>query len=84
MGGSYSERDGDAPIAQYFAIETSLNDLEIHQDSSEFGPFTYGKFAMVAVVEEHVTEFGKRNRRLPDTLRITNGRFRILLEQEDD
>ena len=74
----------EVSIAQYFPIETESNRLEINLGESEFGPFAYGEFETIAVVEENVSEFGRRNRRLPDTLRITNGRFRILLSQRDD
>ena len=83
-GGFISERDGDAPIAQYNPIDSELNRLVIQKADSEFGPYIFGEFETIAVVEENVSEFGHRNRRLPDTLHITNGRFRILLEQEGD
>ena len=84
VGGFFSELDGDAPIAQYIPIVSDLNRLEINRGSSEFGPIVFGEFSLAAVVEENVTEFGQRNRSLPDTLRITNGRFRVLLSQRDD
>ena len=84
VGGSFSERDGDAPIAQYFPIESDIDRLEIHRGSSEFGPIVFGEFAMTVVVDDNISDFGRRNRRLPDTLRITNGRFQILLSQKDD
>ena len=84
VGGRYSERDGDAPIAQYFPIESDIDRLVIHRGSSEFGPFIFGEFSMVVVVDDNISDFGRRNRRLPDTLRITNGQFRILLSQRDN
>ena len=84
VGGSFSERDGDAPIAQYFPTESELNYLEINRGLSEFGATVFGEFAMVVVVEDNLSEFGRRNRRFSDTLRITDGRFRVLLERPYD
>ena len=80
-GASFTELDGDAIIARYNPIEDENNRLEILSDTLDSGKVVLvGSFAMKVVV------YGGNNqyRQYPDTVVVTNGTFRIVLQQFDD
>ena len=80
-GASFTELDGDVIIARYNVIEDENNRLEILSDTLDSGKVVLvGSFAMKVVV------YGGNNqyRQYPDTVVVTNGTFRIVLQQFDD
>ncbi len=78
-GASFHESDWDARLAGYRATEdTSANHLTIASYDSTTGILT-GSFRATVVVDEddRVDEPGEPPRRRPDTLRFTDGTFRV-------
>lgn len=84
-GGYFTERDGDAIIARYEPIPDSVDTLTIQIGKDEEGRrFVTGTFAMTVVVDPgYDDEHNNRYRQQPDTVRITNGEFRVLLEERE-
>ena len=84
-GGFYSENDGDAVIARYYPEEAPGNTFTVEFGTDEEGrEYAEGTFAMKVVVDP---EYDKPNnnqyRQQPDTVLITNGRYRVLLEYNE-
>jgi hypothetical protein len=78
-GASYYEQDGDALIASYHTVGDSLkNHLTVTSYDSTSGIAT-GTFRTTLVVDssDAVSEPGEMERRRADTLRFTNGEFRV-------
>ena len=78
-GAFFHESDWDALLAGYSATEdTSVNHLTITSYDSMTGILT-GRFRATVVVNEddRVDEPGEPPRRRPDTLRFTDGTFRV-------
>lgn len=71
---SFWENDGDAGIARYGLFE--MNYFEFDTQNTEIWS---GHFAAVFVVDDAYA--GYPQRRLPDTLRVTQGRFYIVLDE---
>jgi len=84
-GSRFSEKDGDVGISRYKPIKDSMNRLIIKTDTLDSGSIIiYGTFAMRVVVEETESEFSKLARQYPDTISITNGKFRAHLGAWED
>ena len=78
-GSAYYENDGDVLIASYHPTEDALaNRLTITSYDSTTGALE-GTFRTTVVVDsaERVSEPGEPARRRPDTLRFTDGEFRV-------
>ena len=78
-GSAYYENDGDVLIASYHPTEnTSANRLTITHYDSTAGVLE-GTFRTTVVVDsaERASEPGAPSRRRPDTLRFTDGEFRV-------
>lgn len=78
-GSAYYENDGDVLIASYHPTEgDSANRLTITNYDSTTGVLE-GTFRTTVVVDsaERVSEPGEPPRRRPDTLRFTDGEFRV-------
>ena len=71
---SFSENGGDARIAKYNLFEMSYFEFDV-QDTEIWS----GRFAAVFVVDEAYV--GYPQRRLPDTLKVTEGSFYIVLDE---
>lgn len=72
-----NESDGDATIANYYPVEGAAGRFEVTRFDAGTGAFE-GRFAGTFAVDPN-----QRNqplRALPDTLRVTDGRFRAVLE----
>jgi len=81
-GTSYFEVDGDVLISSYHSTDdTSANQLTITSYDSTAGVMT-GTFRTTVVVDsaQRVSEPGEPPRRRPDTLRFTDGEFRVEVE----
>ncbi len=81
-GTSYFESDGDVTIASYHSTDdTSANQLTIASYDSTTG-LMEGTFRTTVVVDsaDRVSEPGEPPRRRPDTLRFTDGEFRVTVE----
>jgi len=83
-GGFYSEADGDAVIAYYLPIEDSLNAFTVQIEQDEKGAYVAtGTFEMKVVVESYYdTPHNNQYRQQPDTLRITNGAYKVKLREK--
>ncbi|MEO1023310.1 MAG: hypothetical protein AAFW89_12275 [Bacteroidota bacterium] len=81
-GGFYVENDGDAIIAWYYPIEDSVNTftVEIKKDE-ENRVYAEGTFSMKVVIDPVYDNKEPNNtfRQQPDTVLITNGEYRIPL-----
>jgi hypothetical protein len=78
-GGFFSENDYDVTISSYSATDdSSVNRLTITKYDSTTGVLE-GTFRTTVVVDsaERVSEPGEPPRRRPDTLRFTDGEFRV-------
>lgn len=78
-GSSYYELDGDVTIAGYFATDdSSANHLTITNYDTTTG-IMQGTFRTTVVVDsaDRASEPGQTPRRRPDTLRFTDGEFRV-------
>lgn len=85
-GSSYYESDGDVSIASYHPDgDTSTNRLKITRYDSTTG-IMEGTFRTTVVVDsaDRAPEPGQPPRRRPDTLRFTDGEFRVQVEDRRD
>ena len=85
-GASFSENDGDVLISNYHATDNSLvNQMMITSYDSTTG-IMEGAFRTTVVVDssERVFEPGEPPRRQPDTLRFTDGEFRVKMRDLRD
>lgn len=81
-GASFFESDWDVRVASYHATDdTSANQLTITSYDSTTG-LMEGTFRTTVVVDsaDRVDEPGEPPRRQPDTLRFTDGEFRVKVE----
>lgn len=85
FGGAYYENDGDARIAVYEPIPTDSSYFTVKIKKIENGSeLVTGAFAMTVVVDpDYDTAYNNQYRQQPDTVRITNGEFRVLLEERE-
>ena len=85
-GSSYYEVDGDVIISRYQPIDdTSTNQLTITSYDTTTG-IMEGTFRTTVVVDsaDRESEPGEPPRRRPDTLRFTDGEFRVKVEDRRD
>jgi len=85
-GTSYYEKEGDVTIAGYFATDDSFaNQLTITEYDTTAG-IMEGTFRTTVVVDsaDRESEPGQPARRRPDTLRFTDGEFRVEVEDRRD
>jgi len=85
-GAHYLELNGDVRVAGYFPTEdSSANQLTITSYDSTTGIMT-GTFHTTLVITEddEESEPGEPPRRQPDTLRFTDGEFRVKVEDRRD
>jgi len=84
-GAYFVESDGDATIARYEPIPDSINTLIIHLEKmGNEKELVTGTFSMkVAIDPRYDNEYTNGYRQQPDTVRITNGEFRVLLEEQE-
>jgi len=85
-GAHYLELNGDVRIAEYFPTgDSSSNRLTITSFDSTTG-IMEGTFRTTLVVteEDEESEPGEPARRRPDTLRFTDGEFRVKVEDRRD
>lgn len=81
-GGLFFEADGDARVATYYPqSDSSDNYLTVTRYDPETGVME-GRFRTTLVVspDDQMTEPGEPERRRADTLRFTDGSFRIVLD----
>lgn len=80
-GGAFVESAGDVRIARYDPVDDLSNKLFIELNKDEnAGPFVTGTFSMTVVIQE---VYESKNTQKPDTIKITNGKFRALLEVQE-
>lgn len=85
-GASYAEWNGDVPIAEYYSMDDTVdNQLTITNYDSARG-IIEGTFRTTVVVDsaDRESEPGERSRRRPDTLRFTDGEFRVEVKDHRD
>ena len=82
-GGMLREMDGDAVIALYDPVFNELNHLSINLGIDEdHGRYVTGSFSMQVVVwDEYDYDENNNYRKQPDTVYITNGKYKVLLEE---
>ncbi len=82
-GALYSELDGDAVIAWYYPEQASVNSFTVEFGTDEEGrEFAKGTFAMKVVVDPNYDKPNNNQyRQRPDTVLITNGTYKVLLER---
>jgi len=83
-GSSYAELDGDVLISEYHPIDdTTANQMTVTTYDSTTGTVG-GTFRTTVVVDsaDRESEPGEPPRRRPDTLRFTNGKFRVKVEDQ--
>lgn len=84
VGGRFNEVDGDANIAVYRPIEDSLNYLNLRIAEENELSITIGSFAMKVVVDpSYNSEHNNKYRQHPDTVYITNGEFKVIIENSE-
>lgn len=84
VGGMFTEIDGDAVIARYHPIEDSVNKLYVTVEEEGGKKITTGSFAMKVVVDSTYNNVHNNKYRLhPDTLLITNGEFKVVVEENE-
>lgn len=84
VGGRFAEIDGDATIAHYKPIEDSLNYLNLKVEKADELSITIGTFAMKLVVDPaYNSEHNNKYRQHPDTVYITNGEFKVIIENSE-
>lgn len=78
-GGGYSEKDGDARISWYGSPGDDEGFITVEMDTLENEEVVvYGTFEMSVVVESRADPYSQRTGQ--DTLYITNGEYRLLLD----
>lgn len=85
-GASFYESDGDALVASYSPTSDSTLNWIIIKDYDSTTGVLEGTFRTTLVVDssERVSEPGEPPRRRPDTLRFTDGEFRVKVEDRRD
>ena len=73
---AFYEIDGDAILARYYADESEPGTLDIEAYEPTTGAISGSFFGTYVVAER---ERNDPDRRLPDTLRVTEGRFRAVV-----
>ncbi|MBO6584652.1 MAG: hypothetical protein JJ953_00965 [Gracilimonas sp.] len=77
-GGKYSESDGDAKISWYEAFDEN-GYITVEMKELENGEIVvYGTFEMKVAVQSRADQYSQRVNQ--DTLSITNGEYRLMLE----
>jgi hypothetical protein len=86
IGVIYNEADGDANIGTYYPIQDSLDGLTLSISKDSAGNrFIEGAFETKVVVDPaYDRDIDQDRRRRPDTVRITNGYYRVELEKRSD
>ena len=83
LGGVYYESDGDASISWYASTANDEGYITIETDTMENGEVViFGMFEMTVVVETRADSYSHRVGQ--DTLYITNGEYRLLLDDRRD
>jgi hypothetical protein len=77
-GAIFNEVDYDATIAGYAGVEAEGTGLHVTRYDADAG-IVEGTFSAVLVLDGEVSERAQRLRRYPDTVRVTDGRFRLVL-----
>ncbi len=78
-GGSFAESDGDAQISWYRTAGDGEGFITVETDTIKNGQvILYGTFEMTVVVDSRADPFSRRADE--DTLHITNGKYRLLLD----
>ena len=79
IGGFMVEVDGDVIIAQYLAVSSPTNQLTIRRmNPGTEDEYIEGEFDVTYALDPvYESDPPDPNRRLPDSLRVTNGSFRI-------
>ncbi len=82
-GALYLEKDGDAVIAWYYPIEDDINTFTVEIKTDEHGRrYAKGTFALKVVIDpDYDRPNNNKYRQQPDTVLITNGKYKVLLEE---
>ena len=85
-GGFYMENDGDVVLSRYYPIADSLDKFTLTVSKDSIGArYAEGIFEMTVVVDPaYDRDIDQDRRRRPDTVRITNGYYRVELEKRND
>lgn len=81
-GSYYVEKDGDAVIAWYYPVDDSVNSFTVEFKTDEYErSYAEGAFALKVVVDpDYDRPNNNQYRQQPDTVLITNGEYKVLLE----
>jgi len=79
IGGLYYESDGDAPVSRYSSDVNDNGYIFVEIELLDNGEkVIYGTFEFIAIVDSRVDKYSQRVDQ--DTLHITNGEYRLLLD----
>ncbi|MFD2532827.1 hypothetical protein [Gracilimonas halophila] len=82
-GAYYVEKDGDAVIARYFPSDDDINSFTVQINQDEHGRrYAEGTFGLKVVVDpDYDRPKNNQYRQQPDTVLVTNGEYKVLLEE---
>lgn len=82
VGMLFIEEDYDVFITSYSPISDSTNFLSLNLSNENDYTIAEGEFSAVFVIEESYINnpYSQENRQYPDTIKVTNGQYRVLIE----